>query len=276
MRGLVTDLFLSLPPILDETPDNTPAPLKLGEILASTGITLIYKDDSHPQNETPINNETSINNETPMNNETSINNETPMNSETLNNNETNSTNNDTLTNETSINNETPSTNNETPSTNNETPSTNNETPLGVLDAAVGGLSGPKRALQQLVSASLFHAEAFLSRGIRPPRGILLFGPPGTGKTLLVRSLVSAYRLSFFTANLALLLSHHAGDSERRLAALFARARHAAPAILFLDEIDALCPPRESVGPATARLASLLLSLFDQLAERVVVIGATNR
>ena len=145
-----------------------------------------------------------------------------------------------------------------------------------MDAAVGGLSGPKRALQQLVSASLFHAEAFLSRGIRPPRGILLFGPPGTGKTLLVRSLVSAYRLSFFTANLAFLLSHHAGDSERRLAALFARARHAAPAILFLDEIDALCPPRESVGPATARLASLLLSLFDQLAERVVVIGATNR
>ena len=258
MRGLVTDLFLSLPPILDETPDNTPAPLKLGEILASTGITLIYKDDSHPQNETSINN-----------NETSINSETPMNSETPINSETNSTNNDTLTNETSIN-------NETPSTNNETPSTNNETPLGVLDAAVGGLSGPKRALQQLVSASLFHAEAFLSRGIRPPRGILLFGPPGTGKTLLVRSLVSAYRLSFFTANLAFLLSHHAGDSERRLAALFARARHAAPAILFLDEIDALCPPRESVGPATARLASLLLSLFDQLAERVVVIGATNR
>ena len=58
--------------------------------------------------------------------------------------------------------------------------------------------------------------------------------------------------------------------------LFARARHAAPAIIFLDEIDALCPPRESVGPATARLCSLLLSLFDQLTERVVVIGATNR
>ena len=256
MRGLVTDLFLSLPPILDETPDTTPAPLKLGEILASTVITLIYKDDSQPQNETPNNNETSNNNETP------INSETPTTPNTINK----PPQIEPLSNETPTNHET--------LTNHETPL--NETPLASLDASVGGLAGPKRALQQLLAASLFHADAFLSRGIRPPRGILLFGPPGTGKTLLVRSLVSTFHLSFFTSNLALLLSHHAGESERQLASLFARARHAAPAIIFLDEIDALCPPRESVGPATARLCSLLLSLFDQLTERVVVIGATNR
>lgn len=251
MRGLVTDLFLSLPPILDETPDTTPAPLKLGEILASTVITLMYKDDSHPQNETPTN-------ETPTNNETTTNSETH-----------DETHNETPLNETST---TQNTLNKPPQI--ETPLT--ETPLASLDASVGGLAGPKRALQQLLAASLLHADAFLSRGIRPPRGILLFGPPGTGKTLLVRSLVSTFRLSFFTSNLALLLSHHAGESERQLASLFARARHAAPAVIFLDEIDALCPPRESVGPATARLCSLLLSLFDQLTERVVVIGATNR
>lgn len=232
MRGIVSDLFLSLPPFLDETPNSGPAHLQLGEILASTVITLIYKDDSHPNDETPSETPSEMKNEPVNTHETPTQHETPIQ--------------------------------------NETPSTK------LLDDQVGGLSGPKQALQQLLSASLFHADSFLSRGIHPPRGILLFGPPGTGKTLLVRSLVSAYKLSFFTCNLAMLLSQFAGESERQLASLFSRARQAAPSILFLDEIDALCPPRESVGPATARLCSLLLSLFDQLAERVVVIGATNR
>lgn len=67
-----------------------------------------------------------------------------------------------------------------------------------------------------------------------------------------------------------------GQSEQQLTELFARARHAAPSILFLDEVDALCPPREETDGASIRLCSLLLSLFDEVQERVLVIGATNR
>lgn len=259
MRGLVTELFLTLPPTSEpeEKEKASAAGLKLGEILSSTVITLIYKDDSTPQGESQSGETQS--GET-QNGETQKSAQIESKKETQNESPSKTPLGETPLGETPLN--------ETP--HDETP------PSALLDAQVGGLASAKRALQQLLSASLFGADRFLSRGIRPPRGILLFGPPGTGKTLLVRSLVSAYRLSFFAANLATLLCDRAGDSERQLASLFARARHAAPAILFLDEVDALCPPREKAGPVSARLCALLLSLFDGLTERVAVIGATNR
>ena len=92
----------------------------------------------------------------------------------------------------------------------------------------------------------------------------------------MRSFVEAFHLSFFTTNVASLLSQYLGDSEKQLTDLFTRAREGAPSILFLDEVDALCPPRENAGANSTRLCSLLLSLFDELEEGVVVIGATNR
>lgn len=76
--------------------------------------------------------------------------------------------------------------------------------------------------------------------------------------------------------MASLLSQYLGDSEQQLTSLFQRAREGAPSILFLDELDALCPPRENAGPNSTRLCSLLLSLFDELDTGVVVVGATNR
>lgn len=106
--------------------------------------------------------------------------------------------------------------------------------------------------------------------------LIRYGPPGSGKTLLVRSLVNVFKLSFFSVNIASLLSKYLGESEKQLAQLFLQARQSCPAVIFLDEIDALCPPRESSNPQTARLCSQLLSLFDELTEQVVVIGATNR
>ena len=141
---------------------------------------------------------------------------------------------------------------------------------------VGGLEGPKQQLQEILNSALFLSYRYKELHISVPKGVLLYGPPGSGKTLLVRSLVSCFHTAFFTVSISALLSQYLGESERRLTELFNQARLAAPAIIFLDEIDALCPPRDRANAASSRLCSLLLALFDEVSERVIVIGATNR
>ena len=153
---------------------------------------------------------------------------------------------------------------------------NDTNPPQSLDTLVGGLEEPKRQLQEVLHSALFPSPHLQSLHVTPPKGVLLFGPPGSGKTLLVRSLVRCYHTAFFAANIAALLSQYLGESEKRLARLFARARAAAPAIIFLDEIDALCPPRDQADANANRLCSLLLSLFDELVGHVIIIAATNR
>ena len=138
------------------------------------------------------------------------------------------------------------------------------------------LEGPKQQLQEILNSALFLSSRYKELHIPVPKGVLLYGPPGSGKTLLVRSLVSCFHTSFFTVSISALVSQYLGESERRLTELFNQARLAAPAIIFLDEIDALCPPRDRANATSSRLCSLLLALFDEVSERVVVIGATNR
>lgn len=159
---------------------------------------------------------------------------------------------------------------------NDANDTNDTNPPQSLDTLVGGLEEPKRQLQEVLHSALFPSPHLQSLHVTPPKGVLLFGPPGSGKTLLVRSLVRCYHTAFFAANIAALLSQYLGESEKRLARLFARARAAAPAIIFLDEIDALCPPRDQADANANRLCSLLLSLFDELVGHVIIIAATNR
>ena len=156
-----------------------------------------------------------------------------------------------------------------------TPSFTSES-FALLSKRVGGLKKPIQELQEVIYSALFFPPTSTSFKIKPSHGVLLYGPPGSGKTLLVRSFVEAFHLSYFTTNVASLLSQYLGDSEKQLMSLFQRAREGAPSILFLDEIDALCPPRESAGPNSTRLCSLLLSLFDELQAGVVVVAATNR
>lgn len=148
--------------------------------------------------------------------------------------------------------------------------------FALLSKRVGGLKKPIRELQEVIYSALFFPPTTTSFKIKPSHGVLLYGPPGSGKTLLVRSFVEAFHLSYFTTNVASLLSQYLGDSEQQLTSLFQRAREGAPSVLFLDELDALCPPRENAGPNSTRLCSLLLSLFDELDTGVVVVGATNR
>ena len=146
---------------------------------------------------------------------------------------------------------------------------------------VGGLEEAQRTLREGIELPLRHPDAFRRLGIRAPKGFLLYGPPGTGKTLLAKAVAREAEANFIGAKAADLLSKWYGESERQIVRLFARARQVAPAIIFLDEIDALAPQRgASAGePAvTDRVVNTLLTELDGLEELhgVVVIGATNR
>ncbi|RCH95616.1 AAA ATPase cdc48, partial [Rhizopus stolonifer] len=118
-----------------------------------------------------------------------------------------------------------------------------------------------------------------SIGIKPPRGILMFGPPGTGKTLIARAVANETGAFFFLINGPEIMSKMAGESESNLRKAFEEAEKNAPAIIFIDEIDAIAPKREKTnGEVERRVVSQLLTLMDGMKARsnVVVIAATNR
>jgi transitional endoplasmic reticulum ATPase len=119
-------------------------------------------------------------------------------------------------------------------------------------------------------------------GITPPSGILLTGPPGTGKTTIARVLASQSKASFFPVNIADIFSRWLGESEQHVRDLFARARARVPAIIFIDEIDAVVERRSDVDSAGSAARNAVVNMFlsemDGLdsSTRVFVIGATNR
>lgn len=93
--------------------------------------------------------------------------------------------------------------------------------------------------------------------------MLLYGPPGCGKSLTVRAVATSCDVAFVSASAAELFSSYVGDSEKRVAALFRRARLAAPCILFLDELDAVVGARSSSSSSSGgRTAQVLLFFFQ--------------
>jgi len=146
---------------------------------------------------------------------------------------------------------------------------------------IGGLEGVKRLLKEVVEWPLKNPESYRDIGVEAPKGVLLYGPPGTGKTLLAKAIAHESDANFITAKGSDLLSKWYGESEKRIAEVFTRARQVAPSIIFLDELDSLAPIRgASTGEpqVTARILNQLLSEMDGLEElrAVIVIGATNR
>ena len=108
---------------------------------------------------------------------------------------------------------------------------------------VGGLEDAKQQLIEAVEWPITSGESFTRLGIRPPRGILLFGPPGTGKTLLARAVATESMANFIPVNGPEKISRWVGDSEKAVREIFRKARQAAPCIVFFDEIDAIAPRR---------------------------------
>ena len=152
-----------------------------------------------------------------------------------------------------------------------------ETPSVTFDD-VGGLQEAKQVLTEAVRWPLQHAPLFEATETDPPAGVLLYGPPGTGKTLLARALAGESEVNVVSVAGPELLDKYVGESEKAVREVFDRARRAAPAIVFFDEIDAVAGTRGEGSEATERVVSQLLTELDGLTENrnLVVLAATNR
>jgi len=144
---------------------------------------------------------------------------------------------------------------------------------------IGGLDKEMQRVREMVELPLRHPSLFKRLGIDPPKGVLLRGPPGCGKTLLARAVANESEAHFISINGPEIMSKFYGESEKKLRKLFIEAEEKSPAIIFIDEIDAIAPKRENVtGEVERRVVAQLLALMDGLHGRgkVIVIGATNR
>jgi transitional endoplasmic reticulum ATPase len=143
---------------------------------------------------------------------------------------------------------------------------------------IGGLEKQIQRIREMIEMPLKYPEVFRRLGIEAPKGLLLFGPPGTGKTLIARAVANETDAYFTHINGPEIINKFYGESEARLREIFDTASNNAPSIIFLDEIDAISPKRESVnGDVEKRVVAQLLALMDGLKDRgqVIVIGATN-
>jgi transitional endoplasmic reticulum ATPase len=146
---------------------------------------------------------------------------------------------------------------------------------------IGGLDEVKEDLREAVEWPLKTPEIFTRLGIKPPKGVLLFGAPGSGKTLLARAVATESAANFITIKGPEIFSKWVGESEKAIREVFRKARMAAPAVIFFDEIDSLVPRRGlgfSDSGVSERVISQLLTEMDGIVtlEDIVVIAASNR
>ncbi|KZT22814.1 AAA-domain-containing protein [Neolentinus lepideus HHB14362 ss-1] len=146
-------------------------------------------------------------------------------------------------------------------------------------SSIGGHASTIQKLRECVEWPMKHPESFKRLGVRPVKGVLLYGPPGCAKTVLVRALACDSGVNFVAVKGPELLSKFVGESERAVRDIFAKARAASPAIIFFDEIDALATSRSSSSSnASEGILTSLLNEMDGVQELlgVTVVAATNR
>ncbi|MBU2445870.1 MAG: CDC48 family AAA ATPase [Bacteroidetes bacterium] len=145
---------------------------------------------------------------------------------------------------------------------------------------IGGLGSQIQRIREMIELPLRYPQVFERLGIDAPKGVFLYGPPGTGKTLIARAVANETDAYFTHISGPEIMGKFYGESEARLRSLFEDAQAHAPAIIFIDEIDAIAPKREEMGSekqVERRVVAQLLSLLDGLKSRgqIIVIGATN-
>ncbi|XP_061850272.1 ATPase family gene 2 protein homolog A isoform X1 [Colius striatus] len=147
---------------------------------------------------------------------------------------------------------------------------------------IGGLSSQIKTIRETIELPLKQTELFKSYGIPPPRGVLLYGPPGTGKTMIAKAIANEVGAHITVINGPEIISKFYGESESRLRQIFAEASLCCPSIIFIDELDALCPKREGAqNEVEKRVVASLLTLMDGIGSegsegQLLVLGATNR
>eukprot|EP00742_Colponemidia_sp_Colp-10_P000276 GILJ01000311.1.p1 GENE.GILJ01000311.1~~GILJ01000311.1.p1 ORF type:complete len:814 (+),score=156.44 GILJ01000311.1:175-2442(+) len=144
---------------------------------------------------------------------------------------------------------------------------------------IGGCRKQMAQIREMIELPLRHPTLFKTLGVKPPRGVLLYGPPGSGKTLIARAVANETGAFFFLINGPEVMSKMAGEAEGNLRRAFEEAEKNAPAIIFIDEIDSIAPKRDKTnGEVERRVVSQMLTLMDGLKGRgqCIVIGATNR
>lgn len=147
---------------------------------------------------------------------------------------------------------------------------------------LGGLKREIQEIQEVVELPLTKPELFKKVGIEPPKGVLLYGPPGTGKTLLAKAVANATNSTFIEIVGSELVQKFIGEGAKLIKEMFAMAREKAPAVIFIDEIDAIAAKRIEIGTSGERevqrtFMQLLAELdgFDPLGD-IKIIGCTNR
>lgn len=143
---------------------------------------------------------------------------------------------------------------------------------------IGGLDSIIDKLREIIQIPITYPEHLQHFGIKPPKGMLMYGPPGNGKTMIARAVAQSMGASFFSIEGPELLSKELGENEKRLSDVFVEAENKGNSVIFIDEIDSIAPVRnESAAEYQVSLVARLLTLMDGLkANNVFVIGATNR
>ncbi|KAK4423680.1 Cell division control protein 48B [Sesamum alatum] len=165
-------------------------------------------------------------------------------------------------------------------------SASNDAAAWKAEEAIAGNAEALQALRELVSYPILYPSESRILGLKWPCGLLLYGPPGTGKTSLVRAVVRECDAHLIVISPHSVHRSHAGESEKILREAFAeataRAKSGKPSVIFIDEIDALCPRRDSRREQDIRIASQLFMLMDSNKSlstsgyHVVVVASTNR
>ncbi|RKP26560.1 ribosome biogenesis ATPase RIX7 [Syncephalis pseudoplumigaleata] len=148
---------------------------------------------------------------------------------------------------------------------------------------LGGIDHCIEEVLEFIAMPIAHPEIYLHTGVQPPRGILLHGPPGCGKTLLANAIAGELGVPFYQISAPSVVSGMSGESEKKIRDIFEEAAEAAPCLLFIDEIDAITPKRETAQrEMERRIVAQLLTCMDDLSwdktnnKPVMIVGATNR